>query len=398
MKTKELRIGIIGYNFMGRAHSNGWLQAAKFFDLESLPVLQVACGRNGSALRAFADRWHWKHIETDWKKVVERDDVDVIDISLPQHLHAEVALAAAEAGKHIFCEKPMALSSGDAGQMLQAAEKAGIKHYVNHNYRRCPAVRLARRLIDEGKIGRIFHWRGAYQQDWIVDPEFPLTWHLRKETAGTGPHGDLNSHSVDLAHYLVGDVKSVSCLMSNFIKERPLPGEGAATFSAGKSTGPRRTGEVSVEDASLMLVEFANGAVGSFEATRFAPGRKNRNTFEIYGSEGSVAFDLERMNELQYFSRRDPEYAQGFRTILATESSHDYIANWWPPGHTIGYEHTFVHGMVDFINAIDGNRPIAPDFADGLKCIKVLEAGARSAETGQRVAVDSMPALERIAS
>lgn len=388
MNKKELRIAIIGYNFMGKAHSNGWLQAAKFFDLESKPVLQVACGRNEKNLRAFADRWGWKHLETDWKKVVARDDVDVIDVSLPQHLHAEVAVAAARAGKHIFCEKPMALTAADAEKMLHAAEKAGIKHYLNHNYRRCPAVRLARRLIDEGKIGRIFHWRGAYQQDWIVDPEFPLTWHLQKEIAGTGPHGDLNSHSVDLAHYLVGDIQSVSCLMKNFIKERPLPGEGAATFSAGTSTGARQMGEVTVEDASLMMVQFANGAVGSFEATRFAPGRKNHNTFEIYGSEGSVAFDFERMNELQYFSRKDPEYAQGFRTIIATESSHDYIASWWPPGHIIGYEHGFVHGMVDFIHAIDKDQPITPNFADGLKCIKVLEAGVKSAQTRQQVTVN----------
>ncbi len=387
MKKKELRIAIIGYNFMGKAHSNGWLQAAKFFDLESQPVLQVACGRNEKALREFADRWGWKNIETDWKKVVERDDVDIVDVSLPQHLHAEVAIAAAKAGKHIFCEKPMALNSADAKKMLEAVQAAGVQHYVNHNYRRCPAVRLARRLIDEGKIGRIFHWRGAYQQDWIVDPEFPLTWHLRAETAGTGPHGDLNSHSVDLAQYLVGDIKSVSCLMTNFIKERPLPGEGAATFSAGTSIGPKEKGPVTVEDASLMMVEFANGAVGSFEATRFAPGRKNHNTFEIYGSEGSLAFDFERMNELQYFSRNDPEYAQGFRTILATESSHDYVANWWPPGHIIGYEHGFVHGMVDFIKAIDEKKTIEPNFADGLKCIQVLEAGVASAKSGQRVNV-----------
>jgi len=387
MKKKKLRIAIIGYNFMGKAHSNGWLQASRFFDPEMQPVLQVACGRNQTALRAFSDRWGWKHIEPDWKKVLERDDVDVVDISLPQHLHAEVAIAAAKAGKHIFCEKPMALNSLDAEKMLKAAEKAGIKHFLNHNYRRCPAVRLARRLIDEGRIGRVFHWRGAYQQDWIVDPSFPLTWHLQKETAGTGPHGDLNSHSVDLAHYLIGDIKSVSCLMTTFVKERPLPGSGAATFSAGKSSGPVKTGKVTVEDAALMTVEFAGGAVGSFEATRFAPGRKNHNTFEIYGSEGSLVYDFERMNELQYFSRRDPEYAQGFRTILATESSHDYIAHWWPPGHTIGYEHAFVHGMVDFIDAIAKNQPIEPNFADGLKCIKVLEAGSKSARMGKRVAI-----------
>ena len=385
---KELRVAIIGTNFMGKAHSNAWLQASKFFNPELTPVLQVACGRNEESLQSFADRWGWQHTETDWRKAVERDDVDAVDISLPQHLHHEVAIAAANAGKHIFCEKPMALTLANAEAMLAAAERAKVKHFVNHNYRRVPAVALAKRLIDEGRIGRIFHWRGAYQQDWIVDPDFPLTWHLRKETAGTGPHGDLNSHSVDLAHYLVGDIKSVSCLMAHFITERPLPGANAATFSAGDGgSGPRVMGKVTVEDASLMQVEFTNGAVGSFEATRFAPGRKNHNTFEIYGSKGSLAFDFERMNELQYFSRQDPAEVQGFRTIIATEPVHPYIANWWPPGHIIGYEHAFVHGVVDFIKAIALDQPITPNFHDGVKCIRVLETGARSAREGARVQI-----------
>ena len=385
MSAKELRIAIIGHQFMGKAHSNAWSQAARFFDLPLKPVLQVACGRNEASLRAFADNWGWKHLETDWRKVVERDDVDVVDIALPTHLHHEVAIAAARAGKHLFCEKPMALNASDAEAMLKAAEKAKVTHYLNHNYRRTPAVRLARQLIEEGRIGRIFHWRGAYQQDWIVDPEFPLTWHLRKEIAGSGPHGDLNSHSVDLAHYLVGDIRTVSCLTAHFIKERPLPGEGAATFSAGSGSAGR--GEVTVEDASLMMVEFAGGAIGSFEATRFASGRKNRNTFEIYGSEGALAFDLERMNELQFHSRNDPAHAQGFRTILATESCHPYIKHWWPPGHVIGYEHEFTHAVADFVDAVANGTPMDPDFRDGLKCIRVLEAGLKSAASGQRETV-----------
>lgn len=382
---KDLRVAIVGTNFMGKAHSNAWLQAGRFFDPEARPVLQVACGRNPETLREFADRWGWKNTETDWRKVVERDDVDVVDISLPQSLHDEVAIAAAKAGKHIFCEKPMALTLEKARAMLQAAEQAGVRHFINHNYRRCPAVRLARQLIDEGAIGRIFHWRGAYQQDWIVDPEFPLTWQLQKETAGSGPHGDLNSHSVDLARYLVGDIHTVSCLTKNFIRERPLPGADAVAFRAGSGGRDRKMGEVTVEDTSLMMVEFASGAVGSFEATRFAAGRKNHLTFEIYGSEGSLAFDFERMNELQYFSRRDDGKSQGFRTILATESTHPYTAHWWPPGHVIGYEHAFVHGVVDFINAIETGASIEPDFTDGIKCIEVLEAGLRSAASGQRV-------------
>ncbi len=269
--------------------------------------------------------------------------------------------------------------------MYAEAEKAGIVHYLNHNYRRAPAVRLAKKLIDEGRIGRIFHWRGAYLQDWIVDPDFPLTWHLRKETAGSGPHGDLNSHSVDLARYLVGDIKAVSAMVTTFIKERPLPGEGAATFSAG-SGEVTEMGEVTVDDAAFMIAEFENGALGSFEASRFAPGRKNYNYFEIYGSKGSIVFNLERMNELQLFLRDDPAYAQGFRTIMVTEGGeHDYIANWWPPGHIIGYEHEFHHAVVDFMDAIAKGTSIEPNFYDGLKEIEVLTAGLESAASGQRV-------------
>ncbi len=380
---KELRIAILGYNFMGKAHSNAWLQAARFFDLPLRPVLQVACGRKEGAVRAFADNWGWKDVETDWRKAIAREDVDVVDISLPQHLHHEVAVAAARAGKHVFCEKPLALTVAEAEAMLYEAEKAQVVHYLNHNYRRTPAVRLARRFIEEGKIGRIFHWRGAYQQDWIVDPNFPLTWQLRKETAGSGPHHDLNSHSVDLAHYLVGDITSVSCLTANFIKERPLPSDGATAFAAGAG-GTTARGAVTVEDASLMMVEFANGAVGSFEATRFAPGRKNRNSFEIYGSEGALVFDLERMNELQFHSRRDPEHAQGFRTILATEACHPYINHWWPPGHVLGYEHAFTHGMVDFVASVANGTPLEPNFRDGVKCIRVLAAALKSAANGRK--------------
>ncbi|MEZ4519545.1 MAG: Gfo/Idh/MocA family oxidoreductase [Chloroflexota bacterium] len=262
-----------------------------------------------------------------------------------------------------------------------------MTHYVNHNYRRAPAVRLAKHVIEDGEIGRIFHWRGAYLQDWIVDPSFPLTWHLRSETAGYGPHGDLNSHSVDLARYLLGDIKSVSAMMTTFVKERPLPGKDAATFTAGSGESAEM-GEVTVDDASFMLAEFENGAIGSFDASRFAPGRKNFNTFEIYGDKGSIIWNLERMNELQLFKRDDPAYEQGFRTILVTEGGqHDYIANWWPPGHMIGYEHEFHHAVVDFMSAIENGTDIAPNFYDGLKEMEVLDAAARSAQTGQKVMV-----------
>jgi predicted dehydrogenase len=384
---KELRVAIIGHNFMGRVHSNAWLQAPRFFNLGRTPVLKVACGRDRVSVEQFAQQWGWRSVETSWQKVIERDDVDVVDISLPQNLHHEVAIAAARAGKHVFCEKPMAVSVAEAEAMLLAAEQARITHYINHNYRRCPAVRLAKQLIDAGEIGTVYHWRSAYQQDWIMDPEFPLTWHLRREVAGSGPQGDLNSHSVDLAHYLIGEIRTVSCLTANFIKSRPLPGDGAATISAGSRPSLATRAQVTVEDASLMMVEFANGAVGSFEATRFAGGRKNHHTFEVYGSEGSLVFDLERMNELEFYSRRDPEGVRGFRTILATERSHPYMSRWWPPGHLIGYEHGFVHAVAEFVEAISQGVPAEPNFADGLKCMKVLDAGLRSAASGERVSL-----------
>lgn len=381
---KKVNVGIVGYKFMGKAHSNAWMKAPLFFDLNLKPVLKVACGRHEEPLREFAERWGWEEIETDWKKMVERDDIDIVDIAAPQNLHHDIAIAAARAGKHIFCEKPQALNYQQAKEMYEVAEKYGVKHYLNHNYRRCPAVMLAKRLIDEGKIGKIFHWRAAYLQSWIVDPSFPLTWHLRKEVAGYGPQGDLNSHSVDLARFLVGEVKSLVCMTAQFIKERPLPDEvSAGTFKAGRVGAGK--GEVTVEDAAFMLVEFENGALGSFEATRFAPGRKNYNYFEIYGDKGSLIFNFERMNELQYFSAEDPDYSQGFRNILATEPVHAYIEGWWPPGHIIGYEHEFVHGVVDFLRAIENDTKVEPNFYDGMKCMEVIDAGLRSAETGEKI-------------
>jgi predicted dehydrogenase len=381
---KKLNIGIVGYKFMGKTHSNGWKQAPLFFDLPVQPVLKVACGRHSESLKAFAERWGWEHTESDWKKMVNRDDVDIVDISAPQYLHYEIAMEAIKAGKHIFCEKPVAMNVKQAKAMYEAAEKKGITHYINHNYRRCPAVRLARKLIDEGKVGRIFHWRGAYLQSWIVDPNFALTWHLQKEFAGSGPQGDLNSHSVDLARYLVGEVKTVACMTAQFIKERPLPDEVTSGTFSGASSG-KGTGKVTVEDAAFMTVTFANGALGTFEATRFAPGRKNYCYFEIYGNKGSLVFDAERMNELKFFSNDDPANAQGFRTIIATEDVHDYVSNWWPPGHIIGYEHEFVHAMVDFLKAIETKTKIEPNFYDGIKEMEVLEAGLRSAETGKAI-------------
>lgn len=384
---ETMNVAIIGSKFMGKAHSNAWLNTPHFFDLPIKPVLKVACARNEEELREFADTWGWEETETDWRKVLEREDVDIVDIAVPTHLHHEIAVAAARAGKHIFLEKPFALTVEEAREMLDAVEEAGVVHYLNHNYRRAPAVMLAKRLIEQGEIGRIYHWRGAYLQDWIMDPEFPLTWHLQRDKAGGGPHFDLNSHSVDLARFLVGEINAVTAMTTTFIKERPLPGKGAKTFSAGESESTE-TGEVTVDDAAFMLAEFENGALGSFEASRFAGGRKNFNYFEIYGSEGSILFNLERMNELQFFRRDDAAHAQGFRTIMVTEADeHAYIANWWPPGHIIGYEHEFHHAVKDFMEAIAGDGKIAPNFHDGLREIEILSAGIKSAQEGVKVAV-----------
>lgn len=381
---KEMNVAIIGYKFMGKAHSNAWTNVNHFFDVPIKPNLKVACGRNKEAVQEFADTWGWEEVETDWRAVVARDDIDIIDISSPPHIHHEIAIEAAKAGKHIFCEKPISLTSDQALAMYQAAEEAGVVHYLNHNYRRCPAVGLAKQLIDEGKIGKIYHWRGCYLQSWLLDPEFPLTWHMQKEIAGSGANGGINSHSVDLARYLIGEIESVTAMTATFVKERPLAeGSGGGTFAAGNVS--ENKGKVTVEDAISMVVKFENGAMGSFEATTFAIGRKNYNNFEIYGDKGAVIFNLERMNELQFYSSEDPNYTAGFRTILATEGDHPYIANWWPPGHNIGYEHEFHHAVVDFLKAVDSGGTITPNFHDGYKGMLVLEAGLKSAETGQQV-------------
>ena len=385
---KTANVAIIGTKFMGKAHSNAWSQAPKFFNLPVKPILKVACGQDEKATRDFADNWGWQEVQTDWRKVVERPDVDIIDISTPTYLHKDIAIAAAQNGKHLFCEKPMALSFAEAKEMYAAAETAGVLHYLNHNYRRTPAVAFAKQLIQEGKIGQIFHWRGTYLQDWITQPSFPLTWHLQKKFAGAGPHYDLNSHSVDLARYLIGEVSAVTAILKQYYAQRPLPSAGAGTFKAG--TASAEMGDQTVEDASFMVAEFENGALGSFEASRFASGRKNYNYFEIYGSKGSLAFNLERMNELQYLNLADPGDEQGFRTILVTNSSHPYEAAWWPPGHTIGYEHEFTHAVVDFLTALDQGTGITPNFADGMKIMQVLDAGLLSASQERKVKVSEI--------
>lgn len=361
---------------MGRAHSNAWRQATKFFDPPFEPVLQVVCGRDEKDLAVFADRWGWEEVSTDWRATIARDDIDIVDIALPTHLHAETAIAAAEAGKDLFCEKPFCNTTAQAEEMLAAVEKAEATHYLNHNYRRCPAVVLAKKLIDEGEIGEIYHWRGAYQQSWLVDPDHPLDWKLRKETAAAGPLWDLGSHAVDLAHYLCGDIANITCQGKQFIDERPL------------ASDPSQRGRVEVECAALMLAEFENGALGSIETTRYATGRRNHHTFEIYGSKGSITWDMEDMNRLQFYSRDDAQHASGYRNIQVNERCHDYANAWWPPGHIIGYEHSFVHAAVDFLQAIEDGERIEPDFRDGVKITRVLEAALQSMEgDGGRMAL-----------
>jgi predicted dehydrogenase len=386
---KTVNVGMIGYKFMGKAHSNAWLKAPRFFEPPSQPVLKVVCGRHRGPLEEFATRWGWEETAVDWQEIVNRDDIDVVDIACPTFLHFEIAMAAAKAGKAIFCEKPFTLTLEQAERLAAEVERRGVVNYLNHNYRRCPAIGQAKAMIEAGELGRIFHWRGAYLQSWIMDPDFPLTWQLREEAAGAGPHWDLNSHSVDLARYLVGDVKAVNAMTTQFIGERPLPDEAASgAFQAGEGRGDKA--RVTVEDAAFMLAEFENGALGSFEASRFATGRKNFNFFEISGEKGALAFNLERMNELQFLRNSEPAATRGFTTIHATEADHPYAAHWWPPAHNIGYEHTFVHAVADFLEAMETGSGITPGFRDGTECIRVLAAGLESARSGRRVAVSEV--------
>jgi predicted dehydrogenase len=387
---RTVNVAIIGTSFMGKAHSNAWLSVEKFFDVDIKPVMKVACDVDAVHVQAFADNWGWEETSTDWKEVVTRKDIDIVDVCVPTFLHKEIVIAAAENGKHIFCEKPAGRNFEEARDMYEAVNKAGVQHYLNHNYRRVPAVSFAKKMIEAGKFGRIFHWRGAYLQDWISNPSFPLTWHLRKEAAGAGPHNDLNSHSVDLARFLVGEISKVTAMLQNFITERPLPGADAGTFKSGSNEFSTEMGKVTVEDAAFMVVEFDHGALGSFETSRFANGRKNFNSFEIYGSKGSLAFNMERMNELEFLNLEDPVEEQGFRTIQTTDPNHPYLSAWWPPGHIIGYEHTFTHAVKDFLEALSSEKEISPNLYDGMRVMQVLEAGIRSSETGRHVKVSEI--------
>ncbi|HET6384487.1 MAG TPA: Gfo/Idh/MocA family oxidoreductase [Armatimonadota bacterium] len=371
----KIGVGMIGYKFMGKAHSNAFRQAGHYFDLDLVPDMRVVCGRDAAGVSQAADQLGWREHATSWREVIARDDIGLVDITTGNDTHCEIALAAAAAKKHILCEKPLAMTVAEARQMLDAAEKAGVRHMVNFNYRKVPAVQFARKLIQEGAVGKIYHWRAVYLQDWIVDPNFPLVWRLKKELAGSGAHGDINAHIIDLSRFLVGEIAEVSGLMTTFIKQRPEP----TSMTGISATAGEKMGEVTVDDAAAFIARFENGAIGAFEASRFATGHKNFNSFEVNGSEGSLIFNLERLNELQYFSRRDPTDRQGFRTIMVTESEHPFLQGWWPPGHTIGWEHSFTHQVVDLMNAIAHSKPASPTFEDGLRCQQVLEAVEQSA-------------------
>ena len=359
--SRTVNIGIVGTQFMGRAHSNAWMDVDKFYDLPAMPVMKAACDNVAENLEPFCKRFSWQSRETDWQKLVARDDIDIIDICTSNNVHMPIAVAAAKAGKHIICEKPVAMDANEAKAMLDAAEAAGVHHMVAFNYRRVPAIALANQMIEEGKIGKVFHFNAVYYQDWLVDPAFPYVWRHDKSVAGSGAHGDMNAHIVDLARFLVGEVEAVCGAEEVFIKERQMPdGSGKGTVTA--------------DDALFSLARFADGALGSFMATRFASGRKNYLRFELFGSEGSMLFNLERLNEIQYYTRSEAGREQGFRTILATESDQPYISKWWPPGHIIGWEHTFIHEVGDFLTAVGTNQPIAPNFYDGLRNQQVLDA------------------------
>jgi predicted dehydrogenase len=379
---------MIGYRFMGKAHSNAWRQASHFFNLAAGVEMHTICGRDPGALEEARKTLGWNNASTDWKAVVNSPDIDIVDINTPNDSHAEIAIAAARAGKHILCEKPLAMNVAQCQEMLDAVKKAKVVHMVCHNYRRIPAIAQAKKMIDEGALGDIFHYYARYAQDWIVDPEFPLVWRLQKGVSGSGTHGDINAHIIDLARYLVGEFKDVCGLMHTFIKERPLQDQSGKGDGLG-AKGGKKMGKVTVDDAAMFIGRFKNGALANLEATRFALGRKNHIEIEINGSKGSLHFDFEDMNRLKFFDNTQPADRQGFRDILVTQGGgvHPYVGNWWPPGHIIGYEHTFVHTVADFVNAVIAGKPVQPTFEDGLKNERVLEAVEQSAKSGQWVKV-----------
>ena len=377
--TRTLGVGLIGYAFMGAAHSQAWRTAPHFFDLPLRPELTVLAGRDAARVAEAAGKLGWSSSETDWHRVMERDDVDLVDVCTPGDTHAEIAIAALEAGKHVLCEKPLANSVAEAEAMAEAAAKAairGVRSMVGFTYRRVPAIGLARKLVADGRLGDIRHVRAQYLQDWIADPVAPMSWRLEKDKAGSGALGDIGAHIVDLTQYITGQaLTGVSAMLETFVKERPLP----ASAGSLSGVGGEGTGTVTVDDAAVFLGRFTGGALGVFEATRFALGRKNAIRIEINGSRGSLAFDFEDMNVLHFFDGDEPDETAGFRRIVVTEPGHPYVGAWWPAGHGLGYEHGFTHQVVDLVNALAADEDPTPSFADGLQVQRVLDAVERSA-------------------
>ena len=360
-KRRTFSVALIGTKFMGRAHSNAWRQAPRFLDLPAHIRMAAICGRDRGATRRAAKTLGWEKSVDDWKAIMADPQIDIVDICTPNDSHAEIAIAAARAGKAILCEKPLARNVSEARRMVEAVKRARVANMVCHNYRRVPAVALAKQMIEAGDIGeRIYHFRARYAQDWIADENFPLVWRLQSKVAGSGALGDTGAHLIDLARFLVGEIAGVSAVSETFVKRR--------------LTKSRQLARVDVDDAVSVIGKFRNGAILNLEATRFARGRKNQLTFEINGNHGSLAFDLEEMNRLRFYDATDPDQTRGFRDIIVTESNHPYVGNWWPPGHILGYEHSFVHTVADFVKAVVTRKRIQPDFADGLRTQRMLDA------------------------
>lgn len=370
--TATIGIGMIGAKFMGKAHTNAWRQASIFFDPPLKARLRTVCARSPK-VHEFARRWGWEKSTTDWREVIEDPEVRIVDICSPNNTHHDIALAALEAGKIVCCEKPLAMNGEEAERMVAAARKSGQLNTVWFNYRRVPAIAFARQLIEEGRIGKVYHFRALYLQDWTMNPAVPLVWRMDKQVAGSGVTGDLHSHIVDISNYLAGEIESVAGVSRIFVSERERPEGGRA--------------KVEIEDASIFVCQYADGAIGHFEATRFANGRKNGNIFEINGEYGSLYFNLEDMSRLWYFDSREPKHVQGWKQISVWEECHPYMNKWWVPGCAIGYEHTFANQAADLLFAIAEDKPISPTFEDGLKCQLVLDAVLEACATGRWVKV-----------
>jgi predicted dehydrogenase len=378
--AKVLNVGMIGYGFMGRAHSNAYCQVNHFFDVPFRPVLKAACARNVEKLKAFAEQWGYESLETDWRKLIERPDIDLVDICVPNNLHAEIAIAAAQAGKMVLCEKPLAMNAAEGQRMVEAVEKAGVANMVWYNYRRVPAVTLAKRLIEEGRLGRIFHYRAQFLQDWTINPEVPqggtALWRLDVQAAGSGVTGDLLAHCIDTALWLNGPITRVSAMTETFVKQR-------------KHTLTGKVEPVGIDDACAFLARFANGSLAVFESTRYARGHKALYTFEINGEHASIAWNLHDLHRLSYFDHRDEGKLRGWRSIHVTDhgGEHPYMDRWWVPGLQIGYEHTFIHQVADFLTALGKGELAEPTFRTALQTQKVCDAVLESGRTGQWVEV-----------